>query len=242
MAKRAEGVAVPGALGAGARRPNRWPVFLALGLLPAGLLPMLLGALGWAFGAVALVAGVLHLGAAVRARPRVGAAGQGSPGRRTAFHLGALALAGAAEAAMLEASGPAPEALPHLHAVLNGWTTVSLLAGLAAIRRERREAHRACMLSAAAASAVFLASYVVYHARAGSVPFDGTGTVRTVYLVVLVTHAVLATGVVPAVLVAVARALSGQEERHRRIARWTFPAWLYVSVTGLVVYWAVHGS
>lgn len=236
-----EEVAVPGAVRVEAIGPDGLPVFLALGLLPAGLLPVLLGGLGWAFGAVGLLAGVVHLGIAIRARRTVGRAGEGSPARRTAAHLGILGLAALADATVLGSAGLPVETLPHLHAVLNAWALVSLAGGVALIRRGRRKAHRACMLSAAAASAVFLVSYVVYHARVGSVPFDGEGLVRTIYLAVLATHVVLSVAVVPAVLVTLTRALGGREDAHRRVARWTYPVWIYVSVTGLIVYGAVHG-
>ncbi len=240
MAAGAEGLAVPAATRTDPDRTAGLPVFLALALLPAGLLPVLLGLAGWAYGAAALAAGVTHLAAAVRARPSIGAPGRGSGVRRSVLHLAVLAGALAADVGLLDTRAPAPEALPHLHAGLNGWAAVSLAAGVGMIRRGRRAAHRACMLSAAAASAVFLASYLVYHARVGSVPFGGEGLARTVYLAVLASHVVLAVAVVPAALLTLARALSGREAAHRRVARWTFPVWLYVSVTGLAVYWAVH--
>lgn len=241
MAGRAEPLPVPAASPrTEVGRMAGLPIFLALALLPVGLLPFLLGVAGWAYGAVALVAGVVHLAASVRARPAVGEAGHGAPGRRAAIHFAVLGSALAADVGVLGTAGPAPEALPHLHVVLNAWAAVSLVAGVGLIRRDRREAHRACMLSAAAASAVFLASYLVYHAQVGSVPFDGGGLARTLYLAVLGSHVVLALAVLPAALLTLARALAGREEDHRRIARWTYPVWVYVSVTGLAVYWAVH--
>lgn len=242
MAGPAEPLVVRGGAGTMAGRPDGMRIFLALGLLPLGLVPALLGAAGWAYGGVALLAGVAHLVAAVGARPALGHTGRGAPGRRTALHLAALGGALAADAGWLGTAALSPDALPHLHALLNGWAALSLVIGVGMIRRGRREAHRACMLSAAAASAVFLASYLVYHAQVGSVPFGGEGWIRTGYLVVLASHVVLAVAVLPAALLTLSRALGGREEAHRRAARWTFPVWLYVSVTGLIVYWAVHGS
>lgn len=126
--------------------------------------------------------------------------------------------------------------LPHLNAALNATCFVFLSAGYAFIRRKKVEAHRACMIGALAASVVFLISYVVYHAQAGSRPFTGTGLVRPVYFFILITHVILAAAIVPLAIVTLRRALKGDIERHRRIARWTWPLWIYVSVTGLMVY------
>lgn len=126
--------------------------------------------------------------------------------------------------------------LPHLNATLNGISFVFLSAGYAFIRKGRKEAHRRCMLGALAASSLFLVSYVVYHANAGSRPFTGQGIIRPVYFLILITHVVLAAAIVPPVIVTVRRALKGDFQRHRRIARWTWPLWMYVSVTGLLVY------
>ena len=130
--------------------------------------------------------------------------------------------------------------LPALNATLNGVAGCLLVAGYVCIRRGMRQAHRACMLSACAASALFLVSYVVYHARAGSTPFPGTGVARTVYFVILVTHIVLAAAILPMAIVTLARALRGRFDRHVRIARWTLPLWLYVSATGVVIYWMLY--
>lgn len=115
-----------------------------------------------------------------------------------------------------------------------------LLTGYALIRSGRREAHRRAMLLALCCSAVFLASYLVYHASVGSVPFRRTGPVRVVYFSVLVSHTLLAVAILPLVLVTVARALKGRFAEHRRIARITLPLWGYVSVTGVVVYWMLY--
>jgi len=126
--------------------------------------------------------------------------------------------------------------LPALNATLNGVAALFLLAGYVFIRQRRIAAHRASMLAAVAASALFLMSYVAYHANAGSKPFPGTGPVRAVYLFVLVTHIVLAAAIVPMVLMTLSRALKQRFDRHAVIARRTFPLWLYVSVTGVVIY------
>jgi len=126
--------------------------------------------------------------------------------------------------------------LPALNATLNGVATVFLVAGYAFIRARKLAAHRASMLAAVTASALFLVSYVVYHANAGSKPFQGTGPVRMVYFAILMTHIVLAAAIVPMVLMTLARALRQRFDRHAVIARWTFPIWLYVSVTGVVIY------
>ena len=126
--------------------------------------------------------------------------------------------------------------LPTLNASLNALASVFLVAGYVMIRRRRIDAHRRCMLSALGTSALFLISYVIYHANAGSVPFRGTGTIRVVYFAVLIPHIILAAAILPLALVTTARGLRGDYTRHVRIARWTLPMWLYVSVTGVIVY------
>jgi uncharacterized membrane protein YozB (DUF420 family) len=126
--------------------------------------------------------------------------------------------------------------LPHLNAVLNATSFVLLVCGLYFILRGRVRAHRACMISALVVSCLFLISYVVYHAQYGSMRFKGQGFVRPLYFSILITHVVLAAAIVPLVTITLRRALRGDFIRHRRIARWTYPLWLYVSVTGVVVY------
>lgn len=126
--------------------------------------------------------------------------------------------------------------LPALNATLNGAATVCLAAGWLAIRRRRIAVHRACMLAAFATSSAFLVSYLVYHYHVGSKPFGGQGALRAVYFLILITHVVLAATIVPLSLVTLSRALARRFDRHRRIARITLPIWLYVSVTGVVVY------
>jgi len=126
--------------------------------------------------------------------------------------------------------------LPALHATLNATSAVLLTTGWILIRRGRIAQHRAVMIAAVCTSALFLISYLVYHAQVGSVPFTKQGPIRAVYFTILLTHTVLAATIVPLVLVTLTRALRARYERHRRIARWTMPIWLYVSVTGVIVY------
>jgi putative membrane protein len=111
-----------------------------------------------------------------------------------------------------------------------------LVTGYRAIRRRDIDLHKRCMLAAVVTSGLFLASYLVYHYNAGSRPFAGTGPVRALYFLVLITHVVLAAVNLPMVIATLTRALRGQFVEHRAVARWTFPVWLYVSVTGVVVY------
>lgn len=125
---------------------------------------------------------------------------------------------------------------PTVNATLNAASAILLLVAYRAIRRLEIEKHRRWMLAAATTSAVFLVSYLVYHARVGSVRFAGVGTVRAVYFTILGSHTVLAVLVLPLVLRTLYLGLKRRDDRHRRIARWTFPVWLYVSVTGVVVY------
>ena len=125
---------------------------------------------------------------------------------------------------------------PLLNAVLNGTSAVLLSSGFVAIRRRRIGVHRACMLAACGTSVLFLVSYLLYHYQVGSTAFTGQGTIRIVYFAVLISHTVLAMVIVPLVVVTLYRAWREQWPRHRRIARWTLPLWLYVSVTGVVIY------
>ena len=126
--------------------------------------------------------------------------------------------------------------LPALNAVLNGTAAVLLVAGYLLIRRGRIAQHKRCMLAALATSAVFLVSYVIYHANTGSRPFPGQGAIRVVYFGILVSHVVLAALILPLALTTAARGLRAQYDRHVRIARWTLPIWIYVSITGVVIY------
>ena len=126
--------------------------------------------------------------------------------------------------------------LPAVNATLNATCAVLLAIGWVLIKRGRIRQHRAVMIAAVAVSALFLVSYLVYHAQVGSVRFTRTGTIRTVYFTILLTHTILAAAIVPMVLVTLSRGLTGKYDPHRRIARWTMPIWLYVSITGVVVY------
>ena len=126
--------------------------------------------------------------------------------------------------------------LPTLNAALNATSAVLLVLGWFLIRRRRIEAHRRAMLSAFGCSIVFLVSYLVYHFQVGSVKFQGSGAIRTVYFAILLTHTVLAAAVPFLAVITLSRALARRFDRHRKIARWTLPIWLYVSVTGVVVY------
>jgi uncharacterized membrane protein YozB (DUF420 family) len=128
------------------------------------------------------------------------------------------------------------EDLPAVNATLNAIAAVLLVIGYVLIRSGRRELHRKVMLAAFTTSAVFLASYLVYHAQVGSVRFTRQGLVRPLYFTVLITHVVLAAAVLPLALITLSRGLKAKFDRHRAIARWTLPIWLYVSVTGVLVY------
>jgi uncharacterized membrane protein YozB (DUF420 family) len=127
-------------------------------------------------------------------------------------------------------------ALPSVNAFLNFAAAVLLIWGYTLIRRKRVAMHRKVMMTAFITSCLFLVSYLVYHAQVGTVRFRGTGAIRAVYLGILGTHTVLAAAVPVLAILTLQRGLSGRYDRHRRIARWTLPIWLYVSVTGVVVY------
>jgi putative membrane protein len=126
--------------------------------------------------------------------------------------------------------------LPHLNATLNASSFILLSSGYYFIRRKRVIAHRNCQLSALTASVLFLISYIVYHAHHGVTKFAGQGIARPIYFTILYTHTFLAVVIVPFVIITVRRALRRDFVRHKRIARWTLPMWLYVSITGVVVY------
>ncbi len=131
--------------------------------------------------------------------------------------------------------------LPSLNAALNSISAVFLASGYVLIRQRRVNLHRACMLAAFGSSTLFLISYLIYHANVGSVAFTGQGLIRTVYLTILVSHVVLAASLLPLAITTLAQALRGRFDRHVAIARWTLPLWLYVSVTGVVVYVMLYG-
>jgi len=125
---------------------------------------------------------------------------------------------------------------PALNASLNGASAILITTGRALIRRQKVRLHRACMITAVVTSSLFLVSYLYYHAHVGSVHFPGQGWIRPVYFAILISHTFLAAVVVPMILFSLSYGLRGRFDRHRRIARWTYPVWLYVSVTGVVVY------
>ena len=126
--------------------------------------------------------------------------------------------------------------LPHLNAILNSTSALLLLAGFRFIRRRRIQAHRNCQVTAVVTSTLFLISYLTYHFYHGATGFPGQGLVRPLYFTILISHTILAVVIVPLILVTLYRAARGDFARHRRIARWTLPLWLYVSVTGVIVY------
>ena len=146
------------------------------------------------------------------------------------YYKGVFQIAGAA---------PYLKSLPAVNAVLNSLTAVALLVGFYFIRQKNVLAHRASMGAAFALGGLFLLSYVAYHSQVESTHFDGVGTIRTIYFFLLLTHITLAVVTVGLVLFTLYFALTGQYTKHRAIARWTFPVWLYVSVTGVIVYFMI---
>lgn len=133
-----------------------------------------------------------------------------------------------------------PSLLATVNAALNALSAVLLVTGFVFIKRKRIAAHRTCMLSAFGVSALFLVTYLVHHAKVGSVPFQGEGIIRVVYFGILIGHILLAVAIVPLALLTVQRAWTGRIARHRRIARWTLPTWLYVSLSGVAVYFMLY--
>ncbi len=129
---------------------------------------------------------------------------------------------------------------PTLNAVLNSLSAIFLVSGYILIRRNRIQAHKTCMLGACGTSILFLISYLIYHYQTGSTAFSGQGPVRIAYFAILITHTVLAVVILPMVIVTLRRAWRQDFPLHARIARKTFPLWLYVSITGVVVYWMLY--
>jgi protoheme IX farnesyltransferase len=201
----------------------------ALALVPISLLPSLLGLTGPVYFVGALGLGLAYLASAGRF---AWGGGEGAAWRVFRMSLLYLPLVygllildkGARELGLHD--------LPAVNAVLNGF----LLTGWRLIRRGKMKAHRLAMLAAVGTSAAFLASYLVYHFQVGSVPYQGLGWTRTLYFTILITHSVLASSLVVLVPMTLIRALRGNFDRHRSIARGTLPVWLYVSVTGIIVY------
>ena len=138
---------------------------------------------------------------------------------------------------------PVPEQyaiFPVINASLNGTSTVLLITGRWLIAQRRIAAHRFVMITAVVTSSLFLISYLYYHAHVGSVRFQGTGWARPVYFTILISHVILAAAIVPLVIITLTRALRDRFDKHRAIARWTFPLWLYVSITGVLVYFMLY--
>ncbi len=129
---------------------------------------------------------------------------------------------------------------PALNATLNGTSAALLLTGRALIMRGKVAAHRACMIAAVTASALFLGCYVFFHYHAGNILFLGQGWVRPVYFSILISHVVMAIVIVPLAVITLTRGLGGRYPQHRAIARWTWPLWMYVSVTGVIVYFMLY--
>lgn len=130
--------------------------------------------------------------------------------------------------------------LPTVNATLNTISTILLTIGFLMIRRRNIVAHRNCMIAAFVVSGLFLTSYLIYHYHAGSTPFEGSGWIRSVYFAVLIPHIILAASILPLALITLYFALRKRFTKHQRIARWTLPIWLYVSVTGIIVYWMLY--
>jgi uncharacterized membrane protein YozB (DUF420 family) len=126
--------------------------------------------------------------------------------------------------------------LPTVNATLNAVSGIFLLIGYVLIRRRQITAHRNAMLGAFGSSTLFLISYLIYHANVGSRPFTGQGSIRILYFAVLISHVILAAAILPMAITTLSRGLRGKYPEHKRIARWTFPTWMYVSVTGVIVY------
>ena len=130
--------------------------------------------------------------------------------------------------------------LPAVNATLNGLSTVFLTLGFIFIKQGKRVAHQRCMVSALVTSALFLACYLFYHYHAGSTPFEGQGWIRPVYFVILISHILLAVVILPFIFMAFFRAFRGEFEKHRKVVRITWPLWMYVSVTGVLIYFMLY--
>jgi putative membrane protein len=130
--------------------------------------------------------------------------------------------------------------LPAVNATLNGLSAVLLLAGYYFIRRKNKAAHSRCMIAAFVTSVIFLICYLTYHAKAGATHFRNPSWFRPIYLTLLLTHTILAVTIVPLVIITLSRALRQKFDKHKKIARWTWPVWLYVSVTGVAIYYLLY--
>jgi putative membrane protein len=130
--------------------------------------------------------------------------------------------------------------LPAVNAALNATSALLLVSGYSFIRQRRVTAHKICMTTALATSALFLLSYLTYHYHIGSMPFRGQGWIRPLYFTLLISHTSLAAVIVPLAIITLYRAWKTDLPRHVRIARWTLPIWLYVSITGVIIYWMLY--
>lgn len=126
--------------------------------------------------------------------------------------------------------------LPPIYASINALTAILLVTAVVMIKKGNRKMHENLMKSCIVLSVLFLGMYVTYHMTSDSTPYGGDGVIRTVYFIILISHILLSVGVIPFVLITYVRALSGDYQRHKKIAKWTFPIWLYVAITGVVVY------
>ncbi|MGI9315708.1 MAG: DUF420 domain-containing protein [bacterium] len=126
--------------------------------------------------------------------------------------------------------------LPHFQAILNTTAALLLWAGFSAIRKKNRERHQHCMIAALLVSSIFMVSYLTYHAEVGYTPFEGQGLIRPIYFTMLASHVILAAIIVPLVLITVFYALKQNFSKHPKLARWTLPLWLYVSISGVLIY------
>lgn len=221
-------------------RSGEWSVLSAIALLPVSLLPALVGVAGWLYGVVAVGLGAVYVRTAAEfARDGRDEAARGLF-RVSLWYLPVLLTALVLDAMFPLFGGIVTADLPSLNAGLNGLAGVALAAGWWWVKRRRLRLHRGAMLTAASASATFLTAYLVYHFEVGAVAFTGEGLVRGIYGAVLATHALLAVVVVPLAILTLARGLRDDREAHGKVARWTFPLWMYVSVTGLLVYWMLY--
>lgn len=212
------------------RRSGRQAVFYAVALFPASLMPTLMGVTGGMYPGTAVVLGVGLLWLAVRfARART------DETARSLF-LGSIIYLPLLWIAMIASPHVTVHDLPAINASLNTLSGVLLTIGYALIRNRRIEQHRKCMIAAFVTSSLFLICYLVYHTQVGSVRFPRHGILRPIYYTILITHVTLAVTVLPLAIVTLTRGLRGRFPQHRRIARWTLPIWLYVSVTGVLVY------
>ena len=212
------------------RRTGRQAVAYAAALVPASLIPAFVG-----------LSGSVYAGVRARAGRRAAVAGRPVRGdTERSLRAMAVLLVDHLPAAHLDRDdgrqAVTVHSLPAVNATLNAISTVLLVSGYVLIRGRQIDMHRRCMIAACVTSTLFLACYLTYHYQVGSVRFTRQGFVRPLYFTILITHVTLAASVLPLAIVTLSRGLRGRFDRHRAIARWTLPIWLYVSVTGVLVY------